>query len=364
LSQLHADKKNCYCDPKVGECIEKPKDPIESCKDCDEILKGIKHEWMEEKKECKYSDIYGDGSKTEGIMGRAEFNFTAIDYTSETVKKKIKIGFSPKLKAEDKYSFSPKLKGEDKYSKSLYQGIVGLGQGPPSLIKQFRNTAAFSYYLPQFRRKDEEAIKARSKFRYGDDVKISDKNTPLLPKNNGDDDECDIRYCVHLKGISLKFEDENHEILTNTPNKTMIIDSGSTFTYLTSDIFKGFLGNITKKLNVEEPTSFENYYDNCFEKNDENKKKLEKISFEFSGTKIELKRENFLDDFTPPIESNEDQKHYICLTVQEEKKRKYHILGSRAQMDFLVAFNLKGNKLVSFDHLEDKHIEESLVLSE
>jgi hypothetical protein len=352
---LHVEKKeHCYDDLDAGEWREKPKDII-GCEDhdCGELMPESLHlKKCTKEKKCGYSIGYEDRSKSEGILGRAEFSFTATGGTKTSFEQQTTIGFSKKLA------------GEDKSSKNLYQGVVGLGHGPPSLIKQYRITAAFSYYLPQFRRKDEEAIKARSKFRYGDDVKISDKNTPLLPKNNGDDDECDIRYCVHLKGISLKFEDENHEILTNTPNKTMIIDSGSTFTYLTSDIFKDFLGNITKKLNVEEPTSFENYYDNCFEKNDENKKKLEKISFEFSGTKIELKRENFLDDFTPPIESNEDQKHYICLTVQEEKKRKYHILGSRAQMDFLVAFNLKGNKLVSFDHLEDKHIEESLVLSE
>ncbi|XP_045831930.1 probable aspartic protease At2g35615 [Trifolium pratense] len=365
------DDKNCY-EAKVNEYREKPKDPIDCWVDdrCNKTLPalGIKHRCTKKHK-CEYSGIvYGDGSKNEGILGQADFFFSAITSKSKPdrrVERKMTIGFSPKLG------------GDEGESKSLYQGIVGLGYGNLSLIKQYAKTrrrcCAFSYYLPQFRRKDEDAIKARSKFKFGDDVKISDKNTSLLlPKNK--DDECGIRYCVQLEGVFLKFEDENHEIKTDTDHKVMIIDSGTTKTYLrlTCKKFEEFINKIKEKLNVE-LTKFEGYYENCFEKNDENKKKLEKlekISFKFSGTKIELKRENFLDDdFTPPpIKSNGDQKKYICLTVERETKREYHILGSRAQMDFLVAFNVtEGNKIVSFDHLEvedNKHIEESLVLSE
>ena len=201
-------------------------------------------------------------------------------------------------------------------------------------------------------------------------------STPLTKEGNC---LCKILYCVHLKNITVG-EGENNNITvsddTDQAHEVMIIDSGHTFTHLREKFFEIFLKIVKKELNGKEGEKKGDYH-KCFEK-DGNVEKLKKISFGFNDTKIELKRENFFDDYTH-TDSNGEKKHYMCLTVEGENEgyhqrlRNYgkskeektpNILGSRAQMDFLVAFNLKKNiNKVSFED-KIKHTEELSVRSE
>lgn len=95
---------------------------------------------------------------------------------------------------------------------------------------------------------------------------------------------------------------------------------------------------------------------------------MESLSFEFGSTTIELKRENFLDEYSVPDCNVGKEKTYVCLTVERAKNEGYYkrlrsygvlkgkpqILGSRAQMDFTVAFDLRKDRKmkVSFENHE------------
>ena len=313
---------------------------------------------------CEFSLSYVDGTKSKGIYGPANLWFKSKTDKEETLN----IGFSIPNCTEEKDDEEPKS-----------QGVVGLGSGKLSLIRQYQHiTRKFSYYLPQFRRKDEEDIKAKSKFTFGHDVKFSEQlSTPLTDQGHS---LCKTRYCVHLKSISVG-EGENNKITisddTHEAHKVMIIDSGHTFTHLSEHIFKTFLEIVEKELHGRKGKNV-SFYDNCYEKDGKVEKLLKKISFEFQDIKIELKSENFLDDFSYK-EPNKEEKHYVCLTVESQNKKYHqrlrnygkseeekipHILGSRAQMDFLVAFNFYKNiNKVSFKD-KIKHSEELSVLSE
>lgn len=353
---------DCFCYHK-GECIKKPQKIIgcadQECVNLKEF--GIKHECHQQNdnKLCRYNGKYADSTELKGFFGTSDFHFT-IDESGKTKDKPLRVGFSTTKKDKD----VPER-----------NGIVGLGMGGYSLINQSIGVTPrkFSYYLPQFRRKDEQDMKDKSKFKFGCGVEISDeKSTPLLPKQDKYQ-MCHTRYCVQIKSICLKFKGkkcENHEIEVSegdTENDNVIvIDSGTTFTYLKNNIFEKLLDKLKKKLKDESPRKLL-FYENCFEKKDGNVEKLENISFKFDGTTIELKKENFFDEYSVPDCNGGDPKNYVCLTVEGQNKgyrkrlRSYgdsvgepQILGSRAQMDFTVAFDLEDdtNMKVSFENNE------------
>ncbi|KAJ1383739.1 Xylanase inhibitor, C-terminal [Sesbania bispinosa] len=166
----------------------------------------------------------------------------------------------------------------------------------------------------------------------------------------------------------------------------MVIDSGSTFTCLADhDLFTEFLSKVEEKVGKDSIET--KYYDHCYK--EENAKGLEKISLQFGGEGeggkgIELKRENFFDVYK--IEKENNIEEYLCLTVVDGTKKKHemrvrgrgknndemvHLLGSRAQMNFRVAFDITGeDHKVSFDKQEncgkeeEKREGESLVFQE
>lgn len=192
----------------------------------------------------------------------------------------------------------------------------------------------------------------------------SAKSTPLLDEKA--EDYCKTRYyCVKLTSIYVKGRDkeEGKEITVKETGtaEVMIIDSGSTFTSLRGEQFDKFLGHIKQEIGdgvkeLENPD-----YEHCFEKG--SAEKLEKVSLVFEGTTVELKRENIFDHIVKKGEG-EEKKDYLCLTVKkldEGKMNGYvvpnvHILGSRAQMDFEVKFDVP-NKKVSFDKVDTCNLE-------
>lgn len=190
-------------------------------------------------------------------------------------------------------------------------------------------------------------------------------STPLLDKDDAEGDYCETRfYCVKLRSIYVKGGEEI-KVKEGTTD-VMIIDSGSTFTTLRGGMFESFLEQVKQQIGDKEEKPISDDYMHCFLNG--SAEKLEKVSLGFERTtvepkdelKVELKRENIFD----PVK-DKNGKDYLCLTVQnfDEGKKKFdeklpnvHILGSRAQMDFEVKFDVP-NKKVSFDKVDTCNLE-------
>lgn len=190
-------------------------------------------------------------------------------------------------------------------------------------------------------------------------------STPLLDENPEEkakdpgkkaEDYCKTRYyCVNL--TSIKVDGRQGILVKDTATtEVMIIDSGSTFTSLRGELFKEFLKRVEQQIGDKEEKPISDDYMHCFLKGSADK--LEKVSLGFEGTTVELKRENIFDHIVKKGEG-EEKKDYLCLTVKkldEGKMNGYvvpnvHILGSRAQMDFKVAFDVPKRE-VSFVKVE------------
>ncbi|TKY56988.1 Aspartic proteinase CDR1 [Spatholobus suberectus] len=311
----------CFCNEA---CIQKPShDPKRACDVCDKLPEQAHPQCSRTENKCRYKLQYQDEFTTQGMLTKGEFSPTSVDHAPKA--KNIWFGVSDLSKG-------------NLNKKST--GVVGLGRGDPSLISQLSEKSSvpfrFSYCLPH------PNSKSTGKLLMGRQVTISDNFTPLLTEN--DVAGCDKHYCVRLASIFLN-GDTSEKINAEHKNIIMFIDSGSTFTILNKTLFPEFIQKV-KQITGEGSIELDRTFRHCFKQ--EVGKKLEKVSFEFRRwTTINLKEVNF---FHKREYQNEE---YLCLMVVEGEKPQ-NLLGSRAQVDFKVAFgrddkNPTSEWKVSFD---------------
>ncbi|KAK2966375.1 hypothetical protein RJ640_021519 [Escallonia rubra] len=223
---------------------------------------------------CEYLYAYGDYSSTQGVLGTETFTFGKVSVPN--------IGFGC---------------GEDNEGSGFTQGagLVGLGRGPLSLVSQL-SEPKFSYCLTSVDDSKTSTLLmgslASSVNTPGSSNAI--KTTPLI-KNPSQPSF----YYLSLEGITIggtKLPIKKGTFaLNNDGSGGMIIDSGTTITYLEQSAFdlvkKAFVSQT--KLSVDDSGS--TGLDLCFTlPSKANDIEVPNFVFHFDGADLELPAENYM----------------------------------------------------------------------
>ncbi|XP_042514313.1 aspartic proteinase CDR1-like [Macadamia integrifolia] len=263
---------------------------------------------------CGYSYGYGDKSFTNGYLATETFTLGSTSSSSVSLPKKIF--------------------GCGNYNQGNYKnngsGLVGLGGGPLSLISQMKLSIGgkFSYCLVPI-----GDTNARSKLNFGSDAVVSGDgvvSTPLVSKN------LVTFYYVTLEGISvgnkrLAFKTK-YSRKANAVEGNIILDSGTTLTYLPSDFYNNLVSELKKSINAATVADPIGELGLCYKVGTDINVP---ITAHFTGADVQLKTLNAF------IQVSED---VVCITF-EPVEDDIAIIGNIAQNDFLIGYDLEARKV-------------------
>ncbi|XP_019442598.1 PREDICTED: aspartic proteinase CDR1-like [Lupinus angustifolius] len=263
--------------------------------------------------ECKYTYLYGDNSFTNGNLA-----IDSIKFDTNTRRKGVK--------------FPKSIFGCGHNNIGTFgighkaTGIVGLGAGPLSLVSQLGHEIGhkFSYCLVPF------SSTTNSKLKFGNHATISGNgvvSTPLIIKSSSP-----TFYYLCLKGITVG--KECVEQIGHT-HGNIIIDSGTTLTFLEPSFYNGFVTLVKKVMGVEPIQNPPKPLNFCFSY--VNNMNFTNFIFHFKGANVPLNPKNLFIPYN----------NLICLAVLPNTQDGISILGNVAQIDFQVEYDLEGKK-VSF----------------
>ncbi|CAH1435837.1 unnamed protein product [Lactuca virosa] len=222
----------------------------------------------------------------------------------------------------------------DKKSFNKYNGVVGMGRGKLSLVSQL-NINVFSYCLASRSHKSEQSILLT-----GSNTKTAMRNvqtTPLLKQ------EDKSYYYITLEGISvgqtkLPISTSDFAIKTDGTGG-MIIDSGSTFTYLEKDIINMIENELMKqtKLNMSKDDNPPYQGLNRYFNSPRDVKIIPKLVFHFSGANWDMPRENYI--------YVKNGKSYLAFIDNDNDPEKMSIFGNMQQQNMMVLYDLVKNSL-------------------
>ncbi|RDX67951.1 Aspartic proteinase CDR1, partial [Mucuna pruriens] len=264
-------------------------------------------------KNCEYTIKYGDGSHSRGDLS---VETLTIGSTNGSF-----VHF-PKTRIGCGHSNIVSFEGET-------SGIVGLGEGPLSLISQLGSSIGgkFSYCFAP-------VSNISSKLNFGDAAVVSGRGTVSTP----------IFHHVQQPYYYLNLEEffvGNHRIeyKSSTPSVkgNIIIDSGTSFTFLPADVYsklESAVANVVKLERVQGPfKELSLCYKSRF---DQLHVHVPMIIAHFSGAYVYL---NAVDTF---IDAGNG---VVCFAFLSTKS--IPIFGNVAQQNILVGYDLQ-KKLVSF----------------
>lgn len=264
---------------------------------------------------CVYLYTYGDQSSTEGALATETFTFGKVSVP--------KIGFGC---------------GSDNEGSGFSQGsgLVGLGRGPLSLISQM-DEPKFSYCLTSI---DDES--STSTLLMGSEASDQKKSggkmisTPLI-KNPS----YPSFYYLSLKGITvgdtkLSLDESVFALNDADGSGGMIIDSGTTITYLEESAFdvmaKEFISQT--KLPVDDSGSMG--LDVCFKlPSNADSVEVPKLLFNFDGGSLDLPAENYM--------IADSSMGVVCLAMGSSQGMS--IFGNVQQQNMMVLHDLKAQTL-------------------
>ncbi|KAJ7957086.1 aspartic proteinase nepenthesin-1 [Quillaja saponaria] len=223
---------------------------------------------------CEYVYTYGDYSITQGIMATETLTFgDSGDKVSVP-----NIGFGC---------------GEDNEGDGFSQGggLVGLGRGPLSLVSQLKEPK-FSYCLNSVDDSKTSALLMGSLASVNTTHKTV--TTPLITNPSQTS-----FYYLSLEGISvggtkLPIEKTTFE-LQDDGSGGLIIDSGTTITYLEESGFKILKKEFISQTKLPLDTSGATGLDVCFTlPSDSSQVEIPKLAFHFKGGDLELPVDNYI----------------------------------------------------------------------
>ncbi|XP_050367521.1 aspartic proteinase nepenthesin-1 [Argentina anserina] len=229
-------------------------------------------------KSCEYYYSYGDSSSTEGFLATETFSFGDVSI--------------PKI------SFGC---GEDNEGGGFSQGagLVGLGRGTLSLVSQLKEPK-FSYCLTSV--DDTESTSTLlmgSVASLNGTTSSSDvaniKTTPLIRNPLQP-----TFYYLSLEGITVGGTrlsiDKDTFALGDDGGGGLIIDSGTTLTYLAEDAYDAVAKEFSSQMDLPEKDAVDTVgLDLCFElPEDATKVEVPKFVFHFKGADLELPSENYM----------------------------------------------------------------------
>ncbi|KAK6152977.1 hypothetical protein DH2020_012616 [Rehmannia glutinosa] len=261
---------------------------------------------------CEYLYTYGDYSSTQGIMATETFTFGDVSVP--------KVGFGC---------------GLDNEGGGFNQGggLVGLGRGPLSLVSQL-DEPKFSYCLTSIDSTKSSTLSFGSLVNVtsandDDDSNSIIKTTPLIKSPSSPS-----FYYLNLEGITVGDTvlpiNKSTFALKGDGTGGMIIDSGTTITYIEESAFdivkKEFINQV--KLPVDE--SNDTGLDLCFTlPSDARNIEVPKMIFHFDGADLDLPGENYIIA---------DQSGVACLAMGGSNGMS--IFGNIQQQNILVVHDL------------------------
>ncbi|GAV79250.1 Asp domain-containing protein, partial [Cephalotus follicularis] len=224
---------------------------------------------------CEYLYTYGDYSSTQGILATETFTFG--DTGSEASVPNIGFGC-----------------GEDNEGDGFTQGagLVGLGRGPLSLVSQIREPK-FSYCLTSIDDTKSSTLLIGS-FASANKSSTLIKTTPLIQNPS----QLSFYY-LSLKGISvggthLPIKKSTFS-LQDDGSGGLIIDSGTTITYLESSAFDLLQKEFISQMDLHVIPSGSTGLDLCFSlPSDSTEIEVPKLVFHFEGADLDLPGENYM----------------------------------------------------------------------
>ncbi|KAL9234983.1 hypothetical protein vseg_009790 [Gypsophila vaccaria] len=268
---------------------------------------------------CQYMYTYGDYSSTQGVLATDTFTFgSGSDKVSVP-----NIGFGC---------------GEDNEGSGFNQGsgLVGLGRGPLSLVSQL-DEPKFSYCLTSIDGSKTSTLLMGSLV--DSHTNISNQNdiitTPLVQNPSQSS-----FYYLTLEGISVGSTKlalaKDTFALNDDGSGGMIIDSGTTITYLEDKIFSQVKNEFTSQMSLPLDDSGSAGLELCFKMpKDTTNLEVPNLILHFKGGDLDMPSENYLiGDTSVGI---------LCLAMGSSSGMS--ILGNVQQQNMMVIYDLAKESL-------------------
>jgi hypothetical protein len=271
--------------------------------------------------ECLYSYHYGDKSYSIGELGVDSISFGSNSLVQGVNNDNVNISFPKSIFGCGYFNV---FTGDNSVRTA---GLVGLGAGPLSLVSQLGDSIGhkFSYCLVSF------TSNSSSKLKFGNEAIITGDgvvSTPLIIKPSEP-----TFYYLNLEGISVG----QKTIQTGQTNYgNIIIDSGTTLTYLEQSFFDDFVTSVKEVIGIEEREETPSPFHYCFTY--QPGVGFPSIVLHFTGANLSLEPKNMLLLY---------ENNLVCLAVVPSNLQGISILGNVAQVDFQVEYDLQG-KILSF----------------
>ncbi|XP_044972178.1 aspartic proteinase CDR1-like [Hordeum vulgare subsp. vulgare] len=263
----------------------------------------------------RYLYSYGDGSQTSGLLSTETFTF-ADDQGTRGGDRTMRV-------ANVNFGCSTTMIGS-----FIGDGLVGLGGGDLSLVNQLGADTSlgrrFSYCLVPY------SINASSVLNFGPRAAVTEPGaatTPLIPS------EVKAYYTVDLRSVKI-----GNKTLAAPQQSTVIVDSGTTLTYLAKELVDPLVKELTRRVKLPRVPSPEELLPLCFDVSGAREEQvaamIPDVTLELGGgAAVTLKTENtFL----------EVQEGTLCLAVVVPSGQfpPMSIIGNIAQQNMHVGYDL------------------------
>ncbi|KAK4415488.1 Aspartic proteinase CDR1 [Sesamum alatum] len=270
---------------------------------------------------CLYQVSYGDSSYSNGDLAVETLTFNSSTTQESVAFPKVVFGCGH---------------NNDGTFNETGSGIVGLGGGSVSIVRQLETTIGgkFSYCLTTL------DSKVSSKISFGPNAIVTGPgvaSTPLVKKSP------DTFYYLTLEGVSVGNEALAYIFFANSNSKSsveegnIIIDSGTTLTYLPRSLYNGLESTLEKSISGRRVADPQGLFGLCYELPSNGEFNAPPIIAHFTGADLELTQEStFL----------EVEKGVVCFTFVPSED--LAILGNLHQMNFLIGYDLENQKVDFF----------------
>lgn len=269
------------------------------------------------RKKCLYSESYGDGSFTQGVLSTDTLTLAS------TGRERVSV---------PNFVFGCGFRNGGIFDGGE-SGIVGLGGGNASLVRQlgFLTRGKFSYCLVSLSDKSNS-----SKLNFGSNAEVLGRgvvSTPLVIKSP------ETFYRLTLEGISVGNQRlELYDPLlsdSRVQEGNIIIDSGTTLTLLPVDLYTKVENAMKSSIKLRQIKDPQGVLDLCyFTRNDI--RIFPQVTVHFRGADLKLKHDNVF------VRTSN-----VSLCLAAKPVQDFAIYGNLAQVNFLVGYDLL-KRTVSF----------------
>ncbi|XP_020201866.1 aspartic proteinase CDR1 [Cajanus cajan] len=283
---------------------------------CSKTCLSVQGASCSNKKTCEYNIGYASGAYSHGDLSVETLTLGSTSGSSiQFPKTVIGCGHNNSVSFQEKNS-----------------GIVGLGNGPVSLISQLSSSirGKFSHCLVPMLSQSNSS----SKLNFGDAAEVSGVgtvSTPLVLRQG------QVFYFLTIEALSVESKRIEFKSPSSRPSVegNIVIDSGTTLTFLPPDVYSKFesaVVQVVKLKRVQDPTKL---FSLCY-KATLDKLNAPKITANFKGADVGL---NSINTFTQVADE------VVCLAFQPTQSGA--VFGNLAQQSFLIGYDLQ-KKTVSF----------------